>query len=196
MTKPMQGVRVLEVASYAFVPTAGAILSDWGAAVIKVEHPQLPDPMRGTAAWDIAPGTGGFTFMWECANRGKRGIGVDMSNPEGQEIIYQLVEKADVFLTNFLPEARQKLGIDVKEIMTRNSRIVYGRGTGQGTQGPDSEEGGFDSLTFWSRGGVSAAITPDGAQYPVGLAGALSSTAHCWRRECGPCSRRSWLRAC
>src|SRR5579864_1797924 len=89
MTKPMEGVRVLEVALYAFVPAAGAVLAEWGADVIKVEHPERPDPMRGTAAWDIAPGTGGFTYMWEVANRGKRGIAVDIANPDGREVVLQ-----------------------------------------------------------------------------------------------------------
>ena len=132
MTKPMEGVRVLEVALYAFVPAAGAVLAEWGAEVIKVEHPLRPDPMRGTAAWDIEPGTGGYTYMWEVANRGKRGIAVDIATPEGRELVLQLAEQADVFLTNFLTEARQKLGIDVEDVMERNPRIIYARGSGQG----------------------------------------------------------------
>lgn len=171
MTKPLEGIRVLEVALYAFVPAAGAVLAEWGAEVIKVEHPHRPDPMRGTAAWDIPPGTGGFTYMWEVANRGKSGIAVDIANPEGREIVLQLVERADVFLTNFLPEARQKLGIDVADIMERNPRIVYGRGSGQGATGPDAEEGGFDGLTFWSRAGIGAALTQPGADRPVRMVG-------------------------
>jgi crotonobetainyl-CoA:carnitine CoA-transferase CaiB-like acyl-CoA transferase len=171
MAKPMDGVRVLEVALYAYVPSAGAVLAEWGAEVIKVEHPRRPDPMRGTAAWDIPPGTGGFTYMWEVTNRGKRGIAVDIANAEGRDVILKLVDQADVFLTNFLPDARQKLRIDVDDIMERNPRIVYGRGSGQGPIGPDAQEGGFDGLTFWSRGGVSAALTPPGAPHPVRMAG-------------------------
>jgi crotonobetainyl-CoA:carnitine CoA-transferase CaiB-like acyl-CoA transferase len=171
MAKPLEGVRVLEVALYAYVPSAGAILAEWGADVIKVEHPRRPDPMRGTAAWDIPPGFGGFTYMWEVCNRGKRGIAVDIGNEEGREVVLKLVDQADVFLTNFLPEARQKLRIDVEDIMERNPRIVYGRGSGQGPVGPDALEGGFDGLTFWSRGGVSAALTPPGSPHPVRMAG-------------------------
>jgi crotonobetainyl-CoA:carnitine CoA-transferase CaiB-like acyl-CoA transferase len=171
MTKPMEGVRVLEVALYAFVPTAGAVLAEWGAEVVKVEHPVRPDPMRATPAWDIEPGTGGFTYMWEVANRGKRGIAVDISQPEGREVILRLAEQADVFLTNFLTEARQKLGIDVEDVMDRNPRIIYGRGSGQGPIGPDAGLGGFDGLTYWSRSGIAAALTPVGADHPVGMAG-------------------------
>ena len=171
MAKPLEGVRVLEVALYAYVPSAGAILSEWGADVIKVEHPRRPDPMRGTFAWDIPPGTGGFTYMWEVTNRGKRGIAVDIANPEGRQVVLRLAEQADVFLTNFLSEARQKLGIDATDIMARNPRIVYVRGSGQGVRGPEAHQGGFDGLTYWSRGGVSAALTAPGADHPVRMAG-------------------------
>src|SRR5579859_4538390 len=171
MSKPMEGVRVLEVALYAFVPVAGAVLAEWGAEVIKVEHPLRPDPMRGTAAWDIEPGTGGYTYMWEVANRGKRGIAVDIATPEGRELVLQLAEHADVFLTNFLTEARQKLGIDVDDVMARNPRIIYARGSGQGPCGPDAELGGFDGLTYWSRAGIAASLTPIGAAHPVRMVG-------------------------
>jgi crotonobetainyl-CoA:carnitine CoA-transferase CaiB-like acyl-CoA transferase len=171
MARPLDGVRVLEVALYAFVPSAGAVLAEWGAEVIKVEHPLHPDPMRGTAAYDIPAGTGGFTFLWESANRGKRGIAVDLANPEGREIIMRLSEQADVFLTNFLSDARKKLGVDVDDIMARNPRIIYGRGSGQGTSGPDAEEGGFDMLSYWQRSGAAASAKPPEVPLPIRMPG-------------------------
>src|SRR5690349_21313021 len=99
----MQGVRVIELAAWTFVPAAGAVLADWGADVIKVEHPETGDPQRGLVTMGIIPGTkgaAGFNCLIEQPNRGKRSVGIDVSTPEGLEVLYQLVETADVFLTN------------------------------------------------------------------------------------------------
>ena len=102
----MDGIRVVELGLFALVPSAAAVLAEWGADVIKVEHPVHGDPVRGLAAWGIKPGTGGFSYMWEVCNRGKRSIGVDVATAEGREIVLSLAERADVFLTSFLPSAR------------------------------------------------------------------------------------------
>ena len=171
MTPVMDGVRVLEVALYAFVPAAGAVLADWGADVVKVEHPASGDPLRGLVAYGVKPGDGGVTCLWEVLNRGKRSVGIDLATKEGLALLLHLVEGADVFLTNFLEPARQKLGIDVDDIMARNPRIIYARGTGHGPIGPDADKGGYDGVSFWARSGVSVAAMPPGAQYPVGLPG-------------------------
>ena len=147
MAKVLEGIRVLEVAQWWFVPSAAAVLSDWGADVIKVEHPVTGDPQRGLITSGLLP-KGSFNFMWEQPNRGKRSIGIDLSTPDGLEILYKLVEKSDVFLTSFLPPARQRLRIDVEHIRARNPDIVYVRGSGQGVRGPDAEKGGYDGASF------------------------------------------------
>src|SRR5581483_11872354 len=121
----MSGIRVVELGLFALVPSAAAVLAEWGADVIKVEHPVQGDPVRGLAAWGIKPGTGGFSYMWEVCNRGKRSVGVDVGTPDGREIVLRLAEQADVFLTSFLPPARRKLGIDVDDVMARNPAIIY-----------------------------------------------------------------------
>ncbi len=162
---------MVEVAIYAFVPSTGAALADWGADVIKVEHPETGDPIRGLSSYGISPGDGGVTTLWEVFNRGKRSIGIDIRSSEGRELLLSLIDKADVFLTNFMQPARAKLGIDVEQIMARNPRIIYGRGTGQGPLGPDANKGGFDGLSYWSRPGVSTAAMPPGSDFPVMLAG-------------------------
>jgi len=151
MAKVLEGIRVLEVAQWWFVPSAAAVLSDWGADVIKVEHPVTGDPQRGLITSGLLP-KGSFNFMWEQPNRGKRSIGIDLSTHDGLEILYKLVEKSDVFLTSFLPPARQRLRIDVEHIRARNPDIVYVRGSGQGVRGPDAEKGGYDGASFWARG--------------------------------------------
>ena len=135
MTAPLEGVRVLEVAIYAFVPSAAAILADWGADVLKVEHPVLGDPGRNTAAWGVPADVNGVSHLWEVANRGKRAMTLDLATPEGKEILLQLVDESDVFVTNFLPPARRKLGIEPEDIMGRNPRIIYARGSAQGPRG-------------------------------------------------------------
>src|SRR5688572_16716053 len=143
MAQVMKGVRVLEVAQFVFVPSAAAILADWGADVIKVEHPQRGDAQRGMVK------IGGVEFdpqvnpMMEHSNRGKRSIGIDVSTREGQALIYELAQSCDVFLTNYLPSVRQKLNIDVEHIREANPAIIYARGSAFGDKGPERERGGF-----------------------------------------------------
>src|SRR5215468_5758863 len=117
MDRVLHGVRVIEVAQWWFVPAAGAVLADWGADVIKIEHPVSGDPQRGLVTSGLVPSTGGVNFMVEQSNRG-----IDLGNENGLELLYRLVDTADVFLTNFLPPARRRLKIDVEHIQARNPR--------------------------------------------------------------------------
>lgn len=160
MTNVMKGVRVVEVAEYAMAPSAAAILSDWGADVLKIEHALRGDPIRGLKAWGVSAEAGGFTYLWEPFNRGKRSMGLDIANPEGREILLRLVAEADVFLTNFLPDARRKLGIEVADIRAVNPKIIYGRGSAHGPKGQEAERGGFDGLTYWHRSGAGVSAMP------------------------------------
>lgn len=161
MIKVMQGVRVLEVAQFTFVPAAGAILADWGADVIKVEHPVRGDTQRGFI------NMGGFQLdpnrhpLIEHPNRGKRSVGIDVSTPGGQEILYEIAKTADVFLTNYLPAQRQKNKFDVEHIRAVNPDIIYARGSAYGDKGPERDTGGFDGTAFWTRSGVGHALTPE-----------------------------------
>ena len=80
----MSGIRVVEVASWTYVPVAGAVLAEWGADVIKIEHPEMGDPQRGLAAMGLIPtGPGGVSHMVELPNRGKRSVGLDLKTEEG-----------------------------------------------------------------------------------------------------------------
>jgi crotonobetainyl-CoA:carnitine CoA-transferase CaiB-like acyl-CoA transferase len=168
---PLEGVRVLEVASFVFVPASAAILADWGAEVIKVEHPTWGDPVRQVAAWGVPSRVNGVSHLFEVGNRGKRAIGLDMSQAEGRDILMSLVDTADVFVTNLLPAARTKLGIEPEDVMGRNPRIVYGRGTAQGPRGPSAGKGGFDGITYWGRSGAAQGVTPAGQEYPSPMPG-------------------------
>jgi crotonobetainyl-CoA:carnitine CoA-transferase CaiB-like acyl-CoA transferase len=157
----LEGVKVVEVAAWTFVPAAGAVLAEWGAEVIKVEPRDGGDPQRGLISMGLVPaGRGGVNYMIEVPNRGKKSIGVDLKTPGGREIVLKLVESADVFLTNYLPSARTKFGIDVEDIRAVNPDIIYVRGSGHGTKGPDADKPGYDGVSYWSRGGIGAALTP------------------------------------
>jgi len=178
MSHALSGVRVLEVAAWTFVPAAGAVLADWGADVIKVEHPEMGDPQRGLIAMGLIPGgDSAVNYIIEQPNRGKRSIGIDISTDGGRELLYKLAETSDVFLTSFLPSVRQKLKIDVEHIRAVNPNIVYARGTGQGAHGPDRDRGGLDGATYWGRGGVSNALTPASSEYPIGGRAAFGDLA-------------------
>ena len=167
MSDVLTGVRVLEVATWTFVPAAGAVLADWGADVIKVEHPTSGDPQRGLMTSGILGGALTVNFMIEQPNRGKRSIGIDLRSEAGLGLLYKLAESADVFLTSFLPEARQKMKIDVEHIRRANPDIIYVRGSGMGQRGPENERGGYDAAAYFARGGHALALTPDELEYPI-----------------------------
>jgi crotonobetainyl-CoA:carnitine CoA-transferase CaiB-like acyl-CoA transferase len=153
----MNGVRVLEVAQYVFVPAAGAILADWGAEVIKVEHPVTGDGFRGLGGIGGTPAHERRHAL-DHANRGKKSIGIDLAAPAGRELLYELVKGSDVFLTNFLPSARARLEIDLEHIRAQNARIIYVRGHGVGDRGAERDRGGYDAPTYWMRGGSAEGV--------------------------------------
>jgi crotonobetainyl-CoA:carnitine CoA-transferase CaiB-like acyl-CoA transferase len=158
--KPLAGIRVLEVAMYGFVPSAGAVLADWGADVIKVEHAITGDPQRGLRQTGAYRVEGDPNPNIEHANRGKRSIGLHLGTAEGTEVLYDLARRADVFLTSFLPSARRKFGIDVDDIRAVNPQIIYARGSALGPRGAEADRGGYDMTAFWCRGTSAASITP------------------------------------
>ncbi len=167
MTDVLAGVKVVEVALWAYVPSAGAALAEWGADVVKIEPP-TGDPIRGLVNAGVGP-MEGISFPWELWNRGKKGIALDLRTPAAREIVLRLCEHADVFLTSYLPALRERLGLGLEAVRERNPSIVYACGSGQGAQGPEADKGGYDAITFWSRGGVSASVTPAGYPRPVGM---------------------------
>ena len=167
----MEGIRILEVAMYGFVPSAGAVLAEWGADVIKVEHAVTGDPQRGLRQTGMLRVDGDPNPNIEHANRGKRAIGLDMSVPGGREVLLELARRADVFLTSFLPGHRKKFGIDVDDIRAVNPKIVYARGSALGPRGLEAEKGGYDMTAFWCRAGTAATITPPGLDGMIGPPG-------------------------
>src|SRR3954466_399994 len=158
MTAVMQGVRILEVAEHTFVPAASAMLADLGAEVIKIEHVERGDAMRGLASSGTVSLGAGVHVLLEHSNRGKQSLGLDLTSEDGLDILYKLAATCDVFLTNKLPSVRTKLKVDVDDIRAANPSIIYVRGTGQGERGPDADKGSYDILAYWHRTGISMGI--------------------------------------
>src|SRR5262249_14901223 len=165
MATVLNGVRVVEVADWGFVPSAGTALGDWGAEVVKVEHPRHGDPIRGLITGGVIPGASGRNFIVEQIGRNKRSVGIDLATEDGHALLCRLVERADVFLTNFLPDARERLRITYEDLRRVNQRLVYAKGHGQGARGPDARRGGYDGVSFWARGGIADRLSTPGQPY-------------------------------
>ena len=167
--QPMQGIRVVEVAQYTFTPAAGAVLADWGADVIKVEHAETGDAQRGLRIGTGGAAIGTFQPLMEHPNRGKRSVGLALDTPGGHAVLMDLVREADVFLINFLAAARRRLHLEVDDIRAANPNIIYVRGSSHGQRGPDAEKGGYDGSTFWCRMGSAWGATSPGSPRVTGM---------------------------
>jgi len=167
-----EGVRVVELAQWVFVPVAGALLADWGADVIRVEHPD-GDPYRALATQRIGADSSGTNLSMALANRGKRSVAIDIKQPEGLDVLHQLLASADVFLTSLRPDALSRLGLDAMQLRNRYPGLIYARGTGFGSRGPDANQAGYDASAFFARGGVADALTPPDRDYPISQRGAM-----------------------
>src|ERR1700722_3260256 len=166
MRKPLNGVRVLEVAQFTYVPSAGAVLAEWGAEVVKIEHPVTGDAQRGLVkVLGAAASKPGSTFapIMEAPNRGKRSVGMALDDTDVRPEFDELIRRSDVFLTNYLPSARTKLHIDVADVRKVNSDIIYVAGSGFGMDGPDRDAGAYDATAFWARGGSADGLNPPDA---------------------------------
>jgi crotonobetainyl-CoA:carnitine CoA-transferase CaiB-like acyl-CoA transferase len=167
MAKVMEGIKVLEVAQFTFVPAAGAVLADWGADVIKIEHPVRGDTQRGFLNMGGVQLDPQRHTLFEHPNRGKRSVGIDFTTAEGQDVLHELAKQCDVFLTNYLPQHRQKYKFDIEHIRAVNPDIIYARGSAWGDKGPEREKGGFDGTAFWSRSGIADCMTPEELEGPL-----------------------------
>jgi crotonobetainyl-CoA:carnitine CoA-transferase CaiB-like acyl-CoA transferase len=170
MKKPLKGIRVLEVAQFTFVPSAGAVLADWGADVIKIENPVTGDAQRGlvTVLGRSASKPGAsFAPIVEAPNRGKRSVGLSLALDQSRPAFEELARRSDVFLTNYLPQTRAKLRIGVDDVRRINPDIIYVVGSGFGARGSDRDVGAYDATAFWARGGSADGVTADDADAPA-----------------------------
>jgi crotonobetainyl-CoA:carnitine CoA-transferase CaiB-like acyl-CoA transferase len=162
VTLPLTGIKIVDFSEHGFVPSAAAALADFGADVVKIERLE-GDPMRSVIANGLSPDADGVDYLFEMANRNKRGIALDVTVPAGRGVFERLVQWADVYITNQLPRVRRKLHTEPADLFAINPTLVFAKGHGQGQRGRDAEVGGFDSVSFWSRGGVGHMLTEPGA---------------------------------
>src|SRR6185369_533426 len=186
MSGPLVGVRVLELGIWVAVPSAAAVLADWGARVVKIEPPD-GDPLRGLAATGLVPYQPDVNPAFQLDNRGKRSVTLDLRTPEGRDVAHALVRKADVFLSNLRRQKLVGLGMDADTLRAVNPRLVYAGLTGYGTEGPERDRAAFDYAAFWARAGIMASLgEPEGpppTQRPgmgdhmtgLGMAGAIAA---------------------
>ncbi len=166
MTQIFEGVRVIELAQYVFVPAASALMADHGAEVIKIETPGTGDPYRTLKIGDGRE-TATANLAMEQNNRGKKSIALDLKNPEGREALLKLIETADVFITSLRPLALTGLKLDPADLFARNPRIIYARGNGLGFKGEEFNKAGYDASAFWARGGFADLLTAPDADVPT-----------------------------
>jgi crotonobetainyl-CoA:carnitine CoA-transferase CaiB-like acyl-CoA transferase len=161
----LEGLKIVEMATYVAAPGAGGIMADWGAEVIKVEPPG-GDPIRlffSSLGVEEAANP-----VFDMDNRGKRGIILDTSKPAGRDALLKLIDGADVFLTNVRPGGLARAGLDPDTVMQRCPRLIYTTLTGYGLEGPDADRPGMDQAAFWARSGLAAMFRPKGGD-PVQL---------------------------
>ena len=155
-----EGLKVLDCASFIAAPAAATVLSDFGAEVIKIEPPGTGDPYR------LLPKLPGYpvsqhNFAWLLEGRNKRSLALDLAKPEGREVLYRLAAEADVFITNFPPGVRKRLGITYEDIKPLNARLIYASFTGYGETGAEADKPGFDSNAYWARSGLMDLVRAD-----------------------------------
>ncbi|ULE33075.1 CaiB/BaiF CoA transferase family protein [Mycobacterium sp. IDR2000157661] len=163
MAGPLEGVRVVELGVWVAGPAAGGILADWGADVVKIEPPS-GDP--GRMFGRMLGIEGGVSPPFEMDNRGKRSVVLDVTTPDDRATALELIDGADIFLTNVRPGALTRIGLDFAAVAARNPRLVYGLITGYGERGPDADRAAYDVAAFWARAGLAHLLTRPGETPP------------------------------
>jgi crotonobetainyl-CoA:carnitine CoA-transferase CaiB-like acyl-CoA transferase len=187
MDRPLEGVRVVEVAMWVAGPSTTAVLGDWGADVIKLEDPTTGDPIRGFVTRTMGDPNARIRPPFELDNRNKRSVAVDLRRPDGHAFALKLIEHADVFVTSIRLDAIARMKLDYATLSAKNPRLIYASINGYGHRGPDRNLPAYDYAASWARSGLMATIAEPGqpppAQRPamidhavgLGLAGAISA---------------------
>ncbi|MDD5288854.1 MAG: CoA transferase [Dehalococcoidales bacterium] len=171
MKMALEGIKVLDVSQVAAVPICARHLADFGADVIHIEHPVRGDSWRVFQAVPELPGQragipSDINYTWENANRNKRSIALDLSRKAGQEVLYKMVEKSDVLVTNFRPFELEKYGLEYSILRKINPRLVFGSISAVGKLGAEKNLPGYDSTIYWSRAGLPYLLSRKGMPFP------------------------------
>ncbi|MGW7048940.1 CaiB/BaiF CoA transferase family protein [Streptomyces avermitilis] len=153
-TPLLEGLHVVDLASFIAGPAAAAVLGDFGADVVKVEPPHVGDAYRSLSRIPPNPHVEGVNYPWQLDNRNKRSIALNLKSPGARPVLESLVRWADVLVTNFPPHTREKLGLEYDALVPLNPRLIYADVTGFGEEGPDAHLPGFDVTAYWARSGL------------------------------------------
>lgn len=159
--RPLEGIKVVEMATFIAVPAVGRILADLGAEVIKIESAK-GDNLRYTAPNEGRPSDPHEDINFDLENGGKKGIVVDLRTDMGREVLFKLLDDADVFLTNWRPQALARKNLTYDDLKGRYPSLVYASLTGYGEKGPDKDLPGFDYTAFFARSGWSGSLYQKG----------------------------------
>ena len=164
----LEGVRVVELATIVMAPSACAMLSDFGAEVIKIEAPGRGDLYRYFQDLPGMPDSE-IPYCFLLDGRNKKSVVIDLKQESGQSVAHRLIETADVFLTNCHNSVLEDLGMTWDRLREVNPRLIFAHGTGYGHTGPEAEKPGYDQVCYWTRSGLVATFTPvDGHLGPLG----------------------------
>src|ERR1700755_2224012 len=155
-----EGLKVLDCASFIAAPAAATVLSDFGADVIKIEPPGSGDPYRNLPHLPGYPHSE-HNFAWMLESRNKKSLALDLSKPEGQAVLHRLAAEADVFITNYPPAVRERLGITHAHLAPHNARLIYASFTRYCEKGEEANKPGFDSNAYWARSGLMDLVRAD-----------------------------------
>ena len=151
------GLRVIDAATYIAAPSCAAILSDYGAEVIKIERPPHGDPFRYLHTTPgMAVSEHNYPFIVD--NRNKRSLALNLANAEGRAILSKLIAQADVFVTNYQPQMQQRYGLTYEELSAANPRLIYASVTGYGEEGEEAEKPGYDMTAYYARSGLMSTL--------------------------------------
>lgn len=191
MAGPLEGIKVVEIGVWVAGPAAAGILADWGAEVIKIEPPGVGDPSR--LFQSMLGGDLPFNPIFENDNRSKRSIVLDLRSKQGRSVAFELLETADIFVSNVRAGALARLGLDPETLSKRFPKLIYALITGYGREGEDADRAAYDIAAFWARSGIAHSLTQEGGTPPhqrggmgdhnAGLAAAAGVCAALYCRE-------------
>lgn len=170
MSALLEGLRIVEVASFVFAPAAGTILSDFGAEVIHVEPPGAGDPYRQLSKMQPLPKCD-ENYCWILDSRNKKSIVLDLKRSEGHEVLCDILATSDVVITNYQCSVLSELNITYEELHKVNPRLIYAHATGYGTSGEELEKPGYDATAWWARSGMMDAVRPFEGELGLSTAG-------------------------
>ena len=182
----LDGIRVIDAASFIAGPVATTAMADFGADVIKVEPPGGDTYRVRNAGYPPSP----YNFPWIVDNRNKRGVAIDLRHEDGRRVLHRLVRTADVFVTNVPLDGRARLGVRWEDLAPLNPRLIYGSITAYGETGEEASRPGFDSTALWARTGLMDLVRPRRTRRPRARCRAWATIPPACRS-----SARSWPRS-